>query len=80
MKKKPTKKRVTVLLSGRDYEKLSLLARKQRTTRPIMARRLLKAQLEAVEIEKKERQARNQLGLFDSLQIDIFNCTSKASE
>ncbi len=80
MKKKPTKKRVAVLLSVRDYEKLSLLARKQRTTRPNMARRLLKAQLDVVEAEKRERQTRNQLGLFDSVQIDIFDGPSKTQD
>jgi hypothetical protein len=78
-KKKSTKKakKVIVTLSARDYDKLTLLAQKQNVSRPLVAKRLLRAQLSTLAFEKQQKQSENQLGLFDSMQIDIFNGTSK---
>lgn len=78
-KKKSTKKakKVIVTLSVRDYDKLTLLAQKQNVSRPLVAKRLLRAQLSTLALEKQQKQSENQLGLFDSMQIDIFNGTSK---
>lgn len=78
-KKKSTKKakKVIVTLSARDYDKLTLLAQKQNVSRPLVAKRLLRAQLSTLALEKQQKQLENQLGLFDSMQIDIFNGTSK---
>ena len=78
-KKKITKKakKVIVTLSARDYDKLTLLAQKQNVSRPLVAKRLLRAQLSTLALEKQQKQSENQLGLFDSMQIDIFNGTSK---
>lgn len=78
-KKKSTKKakKVIVTLSARDYDKLTLLAQKQSVSRPLVAKRLLRAQLSTLALEKQQKQSENQLGLFDSMQIDIFNGTSK---
>lgn len=78
-KKKSTKKakKVIVTLSSRDYDKLTLLAQKQNVSRPLVAKRLLRAQLSTLALEKQQKQSENQLGLFDSMQIDIFNGTSK---
>lgn len=78
-KKKGTKKakKVIVTLSARDYDKLTLLAQKQNVSRPLVAKRLLRAQLSTLALEKQQKQSENQLGLFDSMQIDIFNGTSK---
>ncbi len=78
-KKRPSKKakKLTVTIALRDFEKLTQLAKMQRTSRPIVARRLIKSQLAEMAIEKQAKNAKNQLGLFDSLQIDIFNGTSK---
>ncbi|MBP5547836.1 MAG: hypothetical protein J6X58_02955 [Bacteroidales bacterium] len=70
-------KKVIVTLSERDFEKLTAYARTVKASRPVAAKRMLKAQLASVAIEKKQRQTKNQLGLFDSMQIDIFNGTSK---
>ena len=78
-KKKSTKKakKVIVTLSARDYDKLTLLAQKQNVSRPLVAKRLLRAQLSTLALEKQQKQSENQLGLFDSMQIDFFNGTSK---
>lgn len=78
-KKKSVKKpkRISVALSLRDYEKLSAVACRDNTTRAIAAKRMIKTQLAAIVLEKQKKSAANQLGLFDSVQIDIFNKTSK---
>ncbi|MBP5327641.1 MAG: hypothetical protein J6Y98_07015 [Bacteroidales bacterium] len=78
--KKNTKKKIIVSLSLRDFNKLTALAKKENATRPVMARRLLGAKMAEISVEKTPKQSPNQLGLFDSLQYDIFNGTSKASE
>lgn len=78
-KKKNTKKakKITVTLSYTDYERISALAKTQRVSRPLLAKRLLRAQLSALAVSSTKREAKNQLGLFDSMQLDIFNNTSK---
>lgn len=78
-KKKNTKKakKITVTLSHTDYERISALAKTQRVSRPLLAKRLLRAQLSALAVSSTKREAKNQLGLFDSMQLDIFNNTSK---
>lgn len=83
MKKKTNVKKVkklTISLSLRDFNKLALWAKKQNIARPMAAKRLLKAQLAALTIEKQQKLSENQLGLFDSMQIDIFNNTSRTKE
>ena len=76
-KKKTARRKVILSLSVRDYEKLTLLAQRQQVSRPLLARRMVRAQLAVAAIEAKPEAARNQLGLFDSVQIDIFEGTSK---
>ena len=77
-KKKNSKKakRIVVTLSSRDYEKLSEIARRDKATRPVIAKRLIRNQLATITIEKQQKAVANQLGLFDTLQIDIFNNTA----
>lgn len=78
-KKKNTKKakKIIVTLSYTDYERISALAKTQRVSRPLLAKRLLRAQLSALAVSSTKKEAKNQLGLFDSMQLDIFNNTSK---
>lgn len=78
-KKKNTKKakKITVTLSYTDYERISALAKTQRVSRPLLAKRLLRTQLSALAVSSTKKEAKNQLGLFDSMQLDIFNNTSK---
>lgn len=78
--KKNIKKKIVVSLSLRDYNKLTALAKKENALRPLMAKRLLCAKLSEITVEKTPQQSPNQLGLFDSLQYDIFNGASKASD
>lgn len=80
-KKKNSKKakRIVVTLSSRDYEKLSEIARRDKATRPVIAKRLIRNQLATITIEKQQKVVANQLGLFDSVQIDILGGTSKVN-
>lgn len=80
-KKKNSKKakRIVVTLSSRDYEKLSEIARRDKATRPVIAKRLIRNQLATITIEKQQKAVANQLGLFDSVQIDILGGTSKVN-
>jgi hypothetical protein len=81
-KKRPAKKakKLVVTLPYTDFERLSAYAKSQGASRPIVAKRLIKAQLAELAIEKQQRQVKNQLGLFDSMQLDIFNGTSKTKD
>ena len=78
-KKKPAKKtkKVVLSMSMRDFEKLSAYAKSSKTSRPLAAKRLIRAQLATLAVGTKPKEAENQLGLFDSMQLDIFNGTSK---
>ena len=80
-KKKNSKKakRIVVTLSSRDYEKLSEIARRDKATRPVIAKRLIRNQLATITIEKQQKAVANQLGLFDCVQIDILGGTSKVN-
>ncbi len=73
-------KKITLTLSDRDYRKLTLLAASQNITRPLAAKRLLHEQIASLSFDKAPAVCQNQLGLFDSLQINIFNETSVASD
>lgn len=76
-KVKKKAKKLTISISLRDYDKLDAFAKKQNVSRPLAAKRLLKAQLAQIAIEKQQKISENQLGLFDSMQIDIFNSATK---
>ena len=76
-KKQKRTKKIVLSLSERDYAKLTQCAASQNVTRSIAAKRLIHAQLATLAVERQADAEKNQLGLFDSLQIDIFNQTSK---
>ena len=78
-KKKVAKKakKIVVTLSERDFEKLSSYAKSQGKSRSIIAKRMLKTEIASLAVEKQKQASKNQLGLFDSMQIDIFNGVSK---
>ena len=70
-------KRIVVTLSSRDYEKLSEIAHRDKATRPVVAKRLIRSQLAIIAIEKQQKVAANQLGLFDVVQLDILGGMTK---
>ena len=79
--KKPRVKRYTVALSEREVRRLTLYAEAEGTDRPTALHRLVALSLRSAveEIPQGGRVAVNQLGLFDSVQIDIFNNTHKVN-
>lgn len=83
MKKKNTSKKkhkITVQLSERDFQRLEYLSKIEETTKSNAAKRILREQLSSIVNEKMEQQAKNQLGLFDTFQIDIFGEPSKVEK
>ncbi|MBO4307460.1 MAG: hypothetical protein J5848_04030 [Bacteroidales bacterium] len=76
MKKKSTKKKakkIVVNLSERDFVKIGEYAKIHRTSRSIAAKRMLHMQLAALQSTKSDNAPKNQLGLFDSVQLNIFD-------
>lgn len=69
-------KRFSIALSDREGELLKLFCADHNMTRSVAIRRILREHLKQYEIELSKQQPANQLGLFDSVQIDIFNNTS----
>lgn len=79
--KKPNKKRVrryTVTLSDSDVRRLTRFADSAGIDRPTALHRLLSQSLRnAADDTGADHKDPGQLGLFDSVQIDIFNNTHK---
>lgn len=80
MKKKAQKKRVrryTVSLSESEVRRLTRYADSEGIDRPTALHRLLSHGLHQVDDTAPQAVSPGQLGLFDSIQIDIFNNTHK---
>jgi len=82
--RKPDKQRVkryTVVLSECEMRRLTCYAAAAGIDRPTALHRLVSQSLrQATEgVSPDVHEAVNQLGLFDSVQIDIFNNTHKAN-
>lgn len=77
-KKKVAKgKKLTITLSERDMATLQQLAKSKKVTKAIAAKRILRDSLVEFKKNLPTKAPQNQLGLFDSVQIDIFNHTMK---
>lgn len=74
--KKPKLKKYTLTLSEREALRLGRYADAVGVSRPLALQRLMKQALREVADLPAEKENANQLGLFDTLQIDIFNNTS----
>ena len=75
--KRNTRKKVSFALPEREGEMLALYAKEMGISRPAAVRRMVKRALRDHFQNRPQSQPENQLGLFDVLQIDIFNNTSK---
>ena len=75
--KKPKLKRYTVALSELDMRRLTAYADSNGLDRPAALQRLLKQSLRESASVANTKVDKKQLGLFDTLQIDIFNNTHK---
>lgn len=75
--RKPKPKKYVLTLSEREALRLGRYADAVGVSRPLALQRLVKQALrEAADVPADKADA-NQLGLFDTLQIDIFNNTSR---
>lgn len=78
--KKPIRKKLTLSLSEREAQLLALYAADQGATKSVAVRRLLRTALADYSKKIATQEPKNQLGLFDSIQYDIFNNTSKGGD
>ena len=78
MQKKKAKKKVhkiTFQPSETAYRQIKQYAEQHHITKSIAVKRLLRISLRELELQPREDVPKNQLGLFDSVQLDIFGDT-----
>ena len=79
--KKPKLKKYTLTLNECEMRRLTLYAESNGVERTVALHRLVIQSLRnAASSVVVDRSDANQLGLFDTLQIDIFNNTVKVNE
>ena len=71
---------ISITLPEREGEMLKRFAQQNGTTRPAAVRRMVIDALKQYKVAASKAEPQNQLGLFDTLQVDIFNNTSKLSD
>ena len=77
MKKSPKTKKYTLTLSEPEVRRLSVYAASSGIERPAALHRIVSQALREYAAAPATRQDKRQLGLFDAVQIDIFNNTTK---
>ena len=75
--KSPKKRKLVITFSDRDYRRLSRYALNCGIRKSDAVKRLMREGLKHVEVEKKEVDVSNQLSMFDSLQMEIFDIIDK---
>ena len=78
--KKPKQKKYVLTLTEREALRLGRYADAVGVSRPLALQRLVKQALRQAADVPAGRVDSNQLGLFDTLQIDIFNNTTVVNE
>ncbi|MBP5546663.1 MAG: hypothetical protein J6X59_05230 [Bacteroidales bacterium] len=78
--KKPKQKKYVLTLSEREALRLGRYADAVGVSRPLALQRLVKQALRQAADVPAGKVDSNQLGLFDTLQIDIFNNTTVVNE
>lgn len=73
-------KKISITLPEREGEVLKVYAKELGITRPAAVKRIVRETLKQYKTALAKAEPQNQLGLFDSLQVDIFNNTSKTSD
>lgn len=74
-------KKITITLSEKEGEWLSLYAQDMGISRPDVVRRLMREGLRQYKASRGGSVVpENQLELFDSIQVDIFNNTTKTEK
>ena len=75
--KKPKTRKYTLTLSETDVRRLTAYADASGLKRPVALHRLVSQMLRQYSQAPAVKHDKRQLGLFDSVQIDIFNNTNK---
>lgn len=78
--KKPKPRKYTLTLSERESARLGSYADSCGLTRPQALQRLMKQAMRQLAVVPDDNRDVNQLGLFDTLQIDIFNNATKVAK
>lgn len=78
--KKPKQKKYVLTLTEREALRLGRYADAVGVSRPLALQRLVKQALRQAADVPAGKVDSNQLGLFDTLQIDIFNNTTVVNE
>ena len=78
--KKPKLKKYTLTLTEPEVRRLSAYAEESGVERPVALHRIVSQMLRQYSMAPTAKHDKRQLGLFDSVQIDIFNNTTKTEE
>ena len=78
--KRPKQKKYTLTLSEPEVRRLTAYAEASRVERPVALHRIVSQMLREYSQAPARQQDKRQLGLFDSVQIDIFNNTTKVNK
>lgn len=76
---KPKTKKYTLNLTELEVRRLTAYAAADGIERPVALHRIVSQVLRQYEVASSSRCDKRQLGLFDSVQIDIFNNTTKVN-
>lgn len=77
--KKPKPRRYTLTLSESEVRRLTAYAEDAGVERPVALHRIVSQMLRQYSLSPAPHSDKRQLGLFDSVQIDIFNNTNKVN-
>ncbi|MBQ6069366.1 MAG: hypothetical protein IJK84_07685 [Bacteroidales bacterium] len=83
IRSKAKKKKISITLPEWEGELLKAYAKVHATTCPAAAHKMVRAALRQFKAEHSslaKTEPKNQLNIFDSIQVDIFNNTSRTSE
>ena len=75
--KRPKQKKYTLTLSEPEVRRLTAYAEECGVERPVALHRIVIQMLRQYSLTPEVKHDKRQLGLFDSVQIDLFNNTSK---
>ena len=78
--KRPKTKKYTLTLSEPEMRRLTAYAEAGGMERPVALHHIVSQALRDYNVSSATRHDKRQLGLFDSVQIDIFNNTQKVEK
>ncbi len=73
-------KKISITLPEREGERLKMYAKELGISRPAAVRRIVRDALKQYKVTSHKDEPQNQLGLFDTLQVDIFNNRTKTAD